>query len=159
VAALRSSVRPTACPLLSLQPSRACQQSSPRRGAYASPGVTIVEVLVTITFLSVVAAGIAGLAVGVIKGNSQAKSMDTAVFLAHDRLERIRNTPYAGVTAAAFPAEGYGAISVGNPAVPFPNFQRVVAIQDNTPTAGMKRVIVTVSWRGGSISEEMLVAQ
>jgi type II secretory pathway pseudopilin PulG len=139
--------------------SHACRKSSRRRGTCASPGVTIIEVLVTITFLSVVAAGIAGLAVGVVKGNSQAKSMDTAIFLAHDRLERIRNTPYVGVTAAAFPPEGYGAIAVGNPAVPFPNFQRVVTIQDNTPIAGMKRVIVAVSWRGGSISEEMLVAQ
>jgi len=119
-----------------------------------------VEVLVALVFISIFSVGVVNLAVGVLHANRQAKSMDIAVFLAHDRLEAIRNTPYASVTAANFPAEGYGAITVGTPTpVSYPEFQRWVSITDNTPITGMKRVIVTVSWRSGSIFEEILVGQ
>jgi hypothetical protein len=85
--------------------------------------------------------------------------MATAVYLAHDRLETIRNTAYASITAANNPTEGYGAIRVGTPSVAFSDFQRATTIQDNTPIPGMKRVVVTVSWQGGSVREEMLVGQ
>ncbi len=85
--------------------------------------------------------------------------MDIAVYLAHDRLETIRNTAYASITAERFPTEGYGSITVGDPAVAFPEFQRSVTIQENLPISGMKRVLVTVSWAGGSVSEEMVVGQ
>ena len=122
-------------------------------------GVSLVEVLVALTFIAVFSAGMVGLAVTVVRGNSQAKAMDIAVFLAHDRLETIRNTAYTSITSANFPAQGYGTITVGSPAVSFPDYQRSVSIQDNTPTSGMKRVVVTVTWRGGSASEEMVVGQ
>ena len=122
-------------------------------------GVSLVEVLVALTFIAVFSAGMVGLAVTVVRGNSQAKAMDIAVFLAHDRLETIRNTAYASITSANFPAEGYGTITVGSPAVAVSDFQRSVSIQDNTPASGMKRVVVTVTWRGGSVSEEMVVGQ
>lgn len=112
-----------------------------------------------LTFIAVFSAGMVGLAVTVVRGNSQAKAMDIAVFLAHDRLETIRNTAYTSIVSANFPAEGYGTITVGSPAVAFSDFQRSVSIQDNTPASGMRRIVVTVTWRGGSASEEMVVGQ
>lgn len=133
-------------------PAPADRPSSPARGA------SLVEVLVALTFIAVFSAGMVGLAVTVVRGNSQAKAMDIAVFLAHDRLETIRNTAYTSIVSANFPAEGYGTITVGSPAVGS-DFQRSVSIQDNTPASGMKRIVVTVTWRGGSASEEMVVGQ
>jgi type II secretory pathway pseudopilin PulG len=121
-------------------------------------GASLLEVLIALTFIAIFAAGFAGVAVSVVTGNAKAKSTDIGVFLAHDRLEQIRNTAYSSITAANFPDENYGSISIGSPAVSFPDFRRTVAIQDDTPTQGMKRVVVTVSWRGGSLSKEMLVA-
>jgi prepilin-type N-terminal cleavage/methylation domain-containing protein len=125
----------------------------------SAKGMTLPEVLVALAFIAVFSAGMATLAVSLVRGSAKAKAMDTAVFLAHDRLEAIRNTPYANITAANFPAEAYGTIAVGSPPVAFPDHQRSVTIQDDTPNAGVKRVVVTVSWRDGSVSGEVLVGQ
>lgn len=122
-------------------------------------GQSLVEVLVALTFIAVFSIGTAGLAVTIVSSSAQAKSMDIAVFLAHDRLETIRNTTYGSITSANFPTQGFGTITVGSPAVAFPDYQRSVSIQDDTPTSGVKRVVVTVSWRSGSVSEEILVGQ
>jgi Tfp pilus assembly protein PilV len=123
-------------------------------------GVTLIEVLVSLAFMAVFAVGVTGLAVAILNGNAKSQSLDIAVYLALDKLETIRNTTYANITAANFPAEGYGTITVGNPPVSFPNFQRSVTIQNNAPATGMKHIVVTVaSLQGSSVSEEMVVGQ
>lgn len=122
-------------------------------------GFTLVEVIVAVAIIAVFSVGIAMLAITVVTGNAQGRSTDVAVFLAHDRLEAIRNTPYPNITSANFPAEAYGSITVGSPPQAFPDFQRSISIQDNTPTADVKRVVVTVSWRGGSVSAETVVGR
>jgi hypothetical protein len=44
--------------------------------------------------------------------------------------------------------------------VAYPEFQRTTVVSDNTPKAGMKRVVVTVlSRRGSSVSQEMIIGQ
>jgi prepilin-type N-terminal cleavage/methylation domain-containing protein len=129
------------------------------RARRRTEGFTLVELLVAMTAFAMFSLGMAVLSVGVLAANGKAKSMDVAVFLAHDRLEAIRNTSYGSITSANFPAEAYGTITVGTPPVSYPNFQRSVTIQDNTPASGMKRVMATVSWAGGSVSEEMVVGQ
>lgn len=148
---------PSCQPVKTDHPSTQPASDSPR--CAGMPGVSIAEVLVAIVFIAVFAAGMAPLAITVVTANRQAKSTDIAVYLAHDRLETIRNTAYASLTGANFPNEGYGTIAIGSPAVAYPDYQRSTSVQDNTPTAGMKRVVVTVSWRGGSVSEEILVGQ
>src|SRR3972149_6583573 len=82
----------------------------------SAKGMTLPEVLVALAFIAVFSAGMATLAVSLVRGSAKAKAMDTAVFLVHARLEEIRNTPYANITAASFPAEAYGTIVVGSPA-------------------------------------------
>jgi type II secretory pathway pseudopilin PulG len=117
--------------------------------------MTLAEILVAVAVIAIFTAGLAALATGLVRGSAKAKSMDIAVFLAHDRLEL-----FADIIPATFPDEAYGTIVVGNPPVEYPIHQRSVTIQDNTPAAGIKRVVVTVSWRGGGVpvTEEMLVA-
>lgn len=125
----------------------------------SAKGWTLVEVVMAVALIAVFSVGIAMLAITVVTANAQAKATDIAVLLAHDRLEAIRNAAYPNITSANFPAEGYGSITIGSPPQAFPDFQRSVSIQDNTPTADVKRVVVTVSWRGGSVSKEMLVGR
>lgn len=123
--------------------------------------MTLAEILIALAVIVIFTAGFAMLATGLVRGSAKAKSIDIAVFLAHDRLEMIRKTPFANITAASFPDEGYGTIVVGQAPndVAYPDHQRTVTIQDNTPAAGIKRVVVTVSWQGGGVpvTGEMLV--
>jgi prepilin-type N-terminal cleavage/methylation domain-containing protein len=122
-------------------------------------GLTLIEVIVALAFLGIMSVGMSGLAIAILHGNAKSRSISTAVYLVNDRLETVRNTAYAGITSANFPSEGYGTISVGNPPVLFSDYQRAVTIQNNTPVVGAKRVVVTVSWHGGGVSEEVLVTQ
>jgi len=132
------------------------------------PGITLIELLVALTFLAIFAAGMTALAIGVSRGNAQARAMDRATFLALDLLEEIRSTPYPAVLPAAFPLEDYGQVTVPRTippgpapagAVAFPAFRRAVLIQNDTPIPNTTRVTVTVEWRGGSVSEETLVTR
>lgn len=124
-------------------------------GRFSSPkGVTLIEVLVALAFMAVFAAGMTGLAIAILNGNAKSQSMDIAVYLALDKLETIRNTPYANITGGA------DTVTVPNPPNPPLAFQRSVTIQIDTPTTGMKRVIVTVvTPQGSSVSQEMVVGQ
>lgn len=148
---------------LALRPApsfvRAPVSVSRTRLCSSAKGASLAEVLVALAFTAVFSIGAAALAITVVTGNAKAKSMDIAVYLAHDRLEAVRNTAYASITAANFPPEAYGSITVGNPAVTFPDHERSVSIQDDTPTSGVKRVLVTVSWQAGRVNEETLVGQ
>ena len=121
----------------------------------------MVEALVALTLFAVFAAGLASLSIAIVNANANSRDRDTAAYLALNRLETIKNTAFANITPAYFPPEeDYGTISVGTPSVSFPDFQRSVTIQDNVPTAGVKRVIVTVtSRRGLRVTEEMVVGQ
>jgi type II secretory pathway pseudopilin PulG len=131
-------------------------------------GVTLIELLVALTFIAVFAAGMTSVAIGVAKGNAQARAMDTATFLALDLLEEIRNTAYPTILGGAFPVEDYGQVTVPRTvppgpapagAVTFPPFRRSVLVLNDTPIPNTTRLVVTVEWRGGSVREEMLVAQ
>ena len=129
--------------------------------APAPKGLTIVEVLVALAFLAVFAAGIVGLAIAILNGNAKSQSTDTAVDLALDKLETIRNTAYSTVTAGTT-VEDYGPIKV--PPVTagqaYPDFKQTTVVSDYTPATGMKRVVVTVrSRRGSSVSQEMIIGQ
>ncbi len=124
-------------------------------------GFTLVEVLVALGLFALAATGLVGLALALMEQNRVSKRLDTAAYLAHDRLEQIRNTPYAQIVPANFPFEDYGTVTAGTPPVVYPEFQRWVTIQNDTPLPGMKRVVVTVSWRGRfagrTVTQETLI--
>ncbi|HTU03534.1 MAG TPA: hypothetical protein VMG58_17010 [Candidatus Sulfotelmatobacter sp.] len=110
------------------------------------------EILVALAFMAVMTVGVAGLAVAIIQGNAKSRNMATATYLAQDRLEGIRNTPYANINCGT------------TSDTPVVGFQRVTSTVCDTPITGVKRITVTVSWTGGSTTggsttEEMLVGQ
>jgi len=125
----------------------------------------MIEVLVALAFMAVITTGVAGLAVAIINGNAKSRDLATATYLAQDRLEAIRNTAYANIVAsnASLPGSTDSATSCPNPvtgaAEMISGFRRTTLIICDTPARGIKRIVVTVSWTGGSTTEEMLVGQ
>jgi type IV pilus assembly protein PilV len=113
-------------------------------------GITLVEVLVALALI-----GVGLLAVGTAfpaatSGVEAARQQTTATFLAEQRLEQIRATPYANITSANFPAEDYGAIrdAGGNPLPSAARYRRVVTITNNPAgTANTSLVRATVFYR------------
>ena len=166
--------RPRVCVATTFCPARRAL-SSPGADIYHAPGLpdgrrsrapkglTIIEVLVALAFMAVFAAGIVGLAIAILNGNAKSQATDTAVYLALDKLETIRNKAYSTVTAGTT-VEDYGTIKVPPPPVTtglaYPDFKRTTVVSDNTPATGMKRVVVTVlSRRGSSVTQEMIIGQ
>ena len=154
----------TSCPARRTLPSPgADQHCAPElpdgRRSRAPKGLTIIEVLVALAFMAVFAAGIVGLAIAILNGNAKSQATDTAVYLALDKLETIRNKAYSTVTAGTV-TENYGTITVAGESLAYRDFKRTTLVSDNTPATGMKRVVVTVlSRRGSSVTQEMIIGQ
>lgn len=113
-------------------------------------GFTLIEVLIAIVFVSVgIVAVLSSLSVGV-SGIDRGRRTTTALFLCEQRMEEIKSfaisqNPLQGwtnVVAAAFPAEGYGAIAG------YPDYRRTVTITNNPGgAANTKQVEVWVFFR------------
>ncbi len=101
-------------------------------------GFTLIEILVAMSILSVGFLGSASLAVGIMKGNYHAKSVTTAIVLAQDKLESMKNTGYPFAVSGT---EGY------NTMPEFWHYKRVTTVSVNTPLADMKTVNVQVFWK------------
>lgn len=115
-------------------------------------GTSLIEVMVALVLLTVALLGLAAAFAPsriAIEGGNQ---VTTAVALARQTLEAMRNRPYDSdqdeITTAIFPAEGYG--SIPNLA----SFRRSVLIENDVPETNMKRVTVTVNYRDNTGQEE-----
>jgi type IV pilus assembly protein PilV len=109
-------------------------------------GYTLVEVLIAMVILSIGFLGLSVITMTMIKGLSFSQRLTTAITLAQDKIEEIKQTGYYNVISANYPMEDYTMIPS------YPEFQRTVAIANDIPN--VKTVTVTVSWKqdmsGGS---------
>lgn len=105
-------------------------------------GFTLIEVLLAAAVIAIAMVAVGGgLSYG-LAGIEAGKQQTTATFLAEQRLEQVRAATYPNVTAANFPAEGYGTIANA------PTYRRAVTITDNPAgVANTKRVEVSVFYR------------
>jgi prepilin-type N-terminal cleavage/methylation domain-containing protein len=113
-------------------------------------GFTLVEIMVAITLLSIGLLGMAGLTVGIMRGNALSSEVTTATALAQAKMEDIKRVGYSGATNSA---EDYNGIAG------YPLFKRDTVIDVDTPELGMKTVTITVSWDSdaSSIAVETLL--
>ncbi len=120
-----------------------------RRRRYAK-GFTLIEIMVAITLLSVGLLGMAGLTVGIMRGNALSSEVTTATALAQAKMEDIKRIGYSGATDDA---EDYNAIAG------YPLYKMDTVIDEDTPELGMKTVTITVSWDsdGSSIAVETIL--
>lgn len=109
-------------------------------------GMTLVEVLIAV---AIIVTGLVGVMTGMqlaTGGVATGQQQTTAAFLAEQRMEDVRAfalstnaaQSWANLTAASFPAEGYGTIAN------YGTYRRTTTI--TTPTATTKLVVVSVFW-------------
>jgi prepilin-type N-terminal cleavage/methylation domain-containing protein len=121
-------------------------------------GFTLIEVLVTAVLLTVGLLGTLGLTTGVIRGNFFSKNITSATAIAESQLEAVHNRGYVNATTTYFPVAA-ATVTVG--AV---NFSRTTTIINDSPSANMKTVSVTVTWNEAnnaarSVSLQTILAQ
>lgn len=109
---------------------------------FTGQGFTLIEVLIALMMLAVVFLGLSALTIAVSTGLSSSHTVTTAITLAQDRIEEIKNGGYAQATAANYPTEDYHTIPG------YPQFRRTVTITTDSPIPNVKTVKVTVSWQG-----------
>jgi type IV pilus assembly protein PilV len=121
-------------------------------------GFTLIEVLVTALILTTGLLGTLGLATGVIRGNFFSKNLTSATAIAQTQLEAVQNRGYVNATTANFPTAAVS-VSMGNV-----SFARTTTISNDSPSANMKTITVTVTWAESnnaarSVSLQTILAQ
>jgi Tfp pilus assembly protein PilV len=108
----------------------------------AQSGLALLEILFALGLISVSLLALAGAFPAGVGGVAVGKQQTTAIFLAEQRLEQIRGTDFANITAANFPNEAYGAATL-------PSGYRRTTVLTNTPggVANAVRADVSVFYR------------
>lgn len=120
-------------------------------------GYTLIEVLFAIFIIVTVLLVLSGMTVRLVQSNLMNDSTDTAVDLAQDKLEELKSAlATSSILADANTANNGDLESTSNfdrqendidgLGQPGGIFTRTMNIADNTPKAGMKTVVVIVSW-------------
>ncbi len=102
-------------------------------------GFTLVESMLALAIMSVGLLALAGLQITALRGNALSRSMTTAVSIAEQRLEQLKNTPYSDIQA-----EAATQVTASNL-----HFTRQVTVT-NGPLPNTKSVSVLVSWQDQS---------
>ena len=108
-------------------------------------GFTLIEIMITLVLLSIGLVALAGLQVSAIKGNALSKRMTTAVSIANQKIEQLKDTSYANILS-----ESSTQVTQSNM-----RFTRQVMVTNNSPLANTKTVNVTVTWSEGSNSHSV----
>ena len=104
-------------------------------------GFTLIEIMIALVILSVGLVALAGLQVSAIKGNAFSKRMTTAVSIANEKLEKLKNSSYASIISES-PIQ----VTITQPNQPSMAFTRQVIVVNNSPLTNMKTVNITVTW-------------
>ena len=104
-------------------------------------GISLLEVLVAMTLVSMAVLGMAGFSTVAINGSAFSQRMTKAVILAQDSLEEIRRIGYRpSMLDQHSHIEAYGTI----PGEPL--FERIVTTKPNNPATGLQTITVKVAW-------------
>ncbi len=114
-------------------------------------GFSLVEVLIAAAILAVTLLSLSSMFPTGYLNVDQGGERTTAVTLAQERIEWLRNQPYVAL-AAGTTTEG---------AIPgYTGYSRMTTIQDDNPTFGVKQVTVAVTTpAGGSVQVTSLIAR
>ncbi len=141
------------------------------RGSKGGGGFSLVEVLVSLTILSVGLLGLALFQISAIKGNASAMNTTVATQAAQAKLESFRRISwtsvvtdctagYGGSTTATVPV--YASVTTGDNVLDSrgKRFYRIWRVVPNTPSALIKTITVWSCWQDelGAWHNVMLVA-
>ncbi|HSX83562.1 MAG TPA: prepilin-type N-terminal cleavage/methylation domain-containing protein [Candidatus Saccharimonadia bacterium] len=110
-------------------------------------GFTLVESMLALAIMSVGLLALAGLQITALRGNALSRSITTAVSIAEQRLEQLKNTPYSDIQA-----EAATQVTASNL-----HFTRQVTVT-NGPLPNTKSVSVLVSWQDQSKTHTLPIA-
>ena len=125
--------------------------------ATAQQGYTLLEVFFAILLVSGVLLGLSGMTAMVMQSNSTNDLVDTAVDLAQDKLEEMKNALFTSTALADLNSSNNGNLesvsnfdyretNINQLGQPGGIFTRTWNIADNAPKAGMKTAVVIVTW-------------
>ena len=108
-------------------------------------GFSLVEVIIALTVFAIGIMGTAGLITTVIRNNTFANRMTTAVNLAGYKMEDIKRLGYTNAGNAAG-TEDYGDITG------YSLYKRITSVTSDSPAANMKTANITVYWESDAHS-------
>ena len=114
-------------------------------------GFNLIEVMVSVTIVAAVAAGLVGSTITTIKSNAMSRDAMTATSLAQDRIEQFR-----AMTPAQIALLGNGSDTVAGDSGNV-KFTRQWVVTPG-PTGGMRQVTVTVTWTAPEARAVRMVA-
>jgi type IV pilus assembly protein PilV len=107
-------------------------------------GFTLIEVMIAIFILVITMLGVISVTCTVIRGNSFSKTMTTAITLAGDKIEGLKNTPYSSIAGGTDYAKSDSTIQSAQTSESI--YTRNWVVNIDTPATGMKTITVSVSW-------------
>ena len=110
-------------------------------------GFTLVESMLTLAIMSMSLLALAGLQITALRGNALSRRMTTAVSIAEQRLEQLKNTSYTNIQA-----EAVAQVTASNL-----HFTRQVTVT-NGPLPNTKSVSVLVSWQDQATTHTLPIA-
>jgi prepilin-type N-terminal cleavage/methylation domain-containing protein len=110
-------------------------------------GFTLVESMLTVAIMGVGLLALAGLQITALRGNDLSRRMTTAVAIAEQSIEQLKNTPYTNIQA-----EAASEVTASNL-----HFTRQVTVT-NGPLPNTKSVSVLVSWQDQSKTHTLPIA-
>ncbi len=117
--------------------------------AKSQDGFTLIEVLMATVILSVGFLALAAMTMAVINGNARANKVTVATALAQEKVEEIRQRPFAAIVDEPEP---YGSIANYDWA------RRDTTVSDDTPEADVKTIQVAVSIKDSQGGDKTLAA-
>src|SRR5262249_15892184 len=118
-----------------------------QQSIYPNAGFTLVESLLTLAIMSMSLLALAELQITALRGNTLSRSMTTAVSIAEQTIEQLKNTSYANIRA-----EAATQVTASNL-----YFTRQVTV-NNGPLPNTKSVSVLVSWQDQSTTHTLPLA-
>ena len=110
-------------------------------------GFTLVESMLTLAIMSMGLLALAGLQITALRGNDLSRRMTTAVAIAEQSIEQLKNTPYTNIQA-----EAASEVTASNL-----HFTRQITVT-NGPLPNTKSVSVLVSWQDQSKTHTLPIA-
>jgi len=124
--------------------------------ARSESGYTLIEVMIATMILGIGLMSIAVAQITAMKVASRSKNLQQAMFLAREQLDEFEALPggNALLTTAAVIDDPANPIQVGTDVQDGTRFNRQTTVTPNDPSAGLTRVLVTVTWTNSNVGSE-----
>ena len=104
-------------------------------------GISLLEMMIALSVIMIGLLGMFGLSLTLANSTGVSENMTLATSLAQDRMEQIKSGAYDEIISDNYPAEDFNTIA-GHA-----DFKRNVTVSINSPSTGMKTILVNVNWR------------